>query len=269
MPIFFGDLGKRSNDLLNDDFNFDTRVEVKSQADRVHITSSLTRDHRKGSILGVIKTKFFPINYVTVNTNIDTAGKFATTTTVDKFAEGVKLTIDNTLSTGATKLSGEVSRDAFAINGSVELGATPKISAGAVAHHGNVSAGVQVNDLDVGNAKFGVQYDAGTFSAAAQCAKQCDDLQLSYFHKAQDDISVAGKYNMIRSTGTHKFELGFLYAIDKRTSLRSKVDSAGVVSVVYGQDLRQGLAVKAAAQFDTTNTAKPLSKIGVAFTAEL
>jgi len=269
-PGLFSDLGQKPKDLLSDDFNYDTKLEVKAPVDNgVALTSSVTRDHAKGTILGVLKTKLKPASWVVVDTTLDTAGKVQAVATMDQFADGLKIKVDDNFSARTAKATLEYIRDAFTVSASVDLTNPAKNTVAAVVGVGAVAAGVEVTDFDPTKAKVAAEFRGNNLVIAAAAAKNLDDLTLSFSQEVQDDIQLGAKYSVVRSRNAHTFELGLLYKIDRRTSLRSKIDSNGVVSVVYGQDLRPGLAVKVAGQIDTQNTAKPNNTLGVALTANL
>jgi len=269
-PGLFGDLGKKPRDLLSDDFSYDMKLEVKSTADHgVGLTSTVTRDHVKGGIVAAIKAKFRPARWVGVDTTIDTAGKVQAVATLDTLADGLKVKVDDNLTARTAKVTVEYVKDKFTVGGAFDLTNPAKSTVGVVVGHNNVAVGVEVVDLDIGKAKYVGQYAADNLVIAAAAAKNGDDLILSYAQDVQSDLTVAAKYNVQRSKNDHKFELGVLYCLDKRTSLRSKIDSNGVVSLVYGQDLRPGLAVKIAGQIDTQNTGKPHNTLGVTLVADL
>lgn len=85
----------------------------------------------------------------------------------------------------------------------------------------------------------------------------------SYFHKVSSDMQVGTELVKAMSKSDVSLALGCAYQLDKDTSVKAKVDSAGMLSMSYKQKVSALTTMVLASQVDTVNLSENKHKFGL------
>mmetsp|Transcript_33976 Transcript_33976/g.77642 ORF Transcript_33976/g.77642 Transcript_33976/m.77642 type:complete len:293 (-) Transcript_33976:69-947(-) len=289
-PGFFGDIGKKASGTLEDDYKYDCKFDLKSKASNgVTFQSTITRNGASQGILGALKSTWKCCNWAKMEGTLDTAGKVEGTVDMENFAPNSKVSVQGGVS-GKFKGSAEYKHEYVTLQGAVETagdaGNFTNLSGSVVVGHNGFSIGVdakQVVEKDKSGKESQVfkkdgaaQYDGGDFIASIHCTKKANLMIARYAHMFKNGNLVAAgevQYDRVKRADKekqqHKFTVGVSNKIDSDTSVRAKLDSEGLASVVYIQRLRPEVTAKLSGQIDTTKLSGNCHKVGLALCAEL
>jgi len=276
-PLKFKDLSKSTNDLLNNDYNFDRKFKLKTKtANGVEFTTEGSLIPNKATS-GKLSAKFKPFEGISVvKLCVTTQGRFQVEATLENAFEGASFTV--AAEDGANKApQGNVSMkygsDSFTFNSSVDIVDGPTLyGAGSFGYEGFVLGGemkynTQFDDKDAAPSlkdyNAGLAYKGPDYIVSLTTKKKVSEYNLGVHHKVNSDVEVASNFTLNPSSGNKLLTLGGTYTIDKETKFVGKVDSNGVVSTNFIQILRPAVKLIASAQVDAKNLESNSHKFGL------
>nr|BBC44067.1 non-selective channel of thylakoid membrane [Cyanophora paradoxa] len=270
MPLpVFAELGKSAKDILSKDYSYDKKLSLKSTTSSGVVFNAAGSSLPSGPIGGelAIKGKQGPAG---ISAKVDTAGKVSADLEVaDAFTKGLKLVFrglypEPMVGTAAAEYrQDKFTATAFIDSGlkvgsSVVVGVTDSISAGGNVEY-DTNKGVPTKyDAAVSYGK------AGDFVVTAAARNKLGEYAASYVHHLNATTSVAGEFVHKKSDRSNTFTLGGLYKLDKTSYVRAKIDTEGVASVAYSQELRPKVTFVVAGQVNTRTLDKDSHKLGFA-----
>jgi len=102
------------------------------------------------------------------------------------------------------------------------------------------------------------------FSAKCAEAKGAKTLSCAYYHKVSSLMQVGVNLSKPLAKPDVDIEFGCAYKLDKDTTVKSKVDSAGALSASYKQKISSLTTMTLAAQIDVVNLSENKHKFGLA-----
>jgi len=279
MAIFFKDFGKGAKDTINDDYIFEKKLELKSTTvDGTVLTATGVRG-AAGSIAGSLQIKK-PIKTTSLTGKLETSGKISIDVVSDNYISGLKATL-NAVPQGqdikpSAKLTCEYKSGNTTITSSVDpLKAGPEFTASLSSIFKDISFGGETTcnfgkcgsccDLSCLTAsKVGVQYTNGPLTLLGVLENNLSDLRVSYIHKLNENLTAAGEFSHGLYAKKTALTLGVNYKIDDNTSTRAKLNSDGLLSLVYSYKLKKSTTLRLGVQMDAANLSADKNKIGLA-----
>jgi voltage-dependent anion channel protein 2 len=201
---------------------------------------------------------------------IGAGGKVTATGTVAEVAPGLQLSLSGTLPDAATaRLGLDYVHRALVAKASIGLAASPKIEASATTAVGDVALGGGLSLEGGGKAlaawSVGAALTRPDYQASALLADLGRTLKLGYAHNI-DARTVAGAEVTKALGGSAEpacFALGYGKVLDNGALAKVRLESSGLASLLYEQDLTPLAKLALSSQFDATSLdANP--KVGVA-----
>jgi len=117
-----------------------------------------------------------------------------------------------------------------------------------------------------------VGYSAPEYSVTLHGLNNFNTFSASYYHRVSPDVEAAAKavYDTKSNHGDVLLEVGSKTCLDKHSSIKAKINNAGVIGLGYSQDLRQGIKASFGLALDTQklnelSPAGPAHKFGLKF----
>lgn len=112
----------------------------------------------------------------------------------------------------------------------------------------------------------GVAYQSSDFAATVKTAKKASIINVSYFQDYDKDTDVAATISYNTKDSDAKLIVGATMDFDSESSVAGKVDSTGIISLVYNQNLKNKIKLTSAAEIDAKNFDSDGHKFGMALT---
>jgi len=266
-PCQFKDLGKKAKDLFKKQYDYKNEIKVFSKASGVKLESGGTKGK---DLVGYTNAKWKDEYLGDIEVDLKSCGAAKAQFKLCKVADGVDVTVcgdaKGDISTEATYKNGDMLSALAKATHNVNKSST-KISASAVVGFEGVSVGGGV-DLDgSGNPtdyNVGAEYATKDLVASLYTTKQGEDITVSFFQKLSGCTSL-GASMLVTSAGSRTFTFGSDHALDKKTGLKLKADSAGVVGMAVSHVLSDPkMKVGMSAEFDAAgDDALKAQKFGV------
>jgi len=288
-PPLYKNLGKQSKDLLSKDYEKSLpslKLETKAE-NEVSLSVEGKRDAKSGEFVVdpfQYKYDFAERGYSFVGkatSNRKLTGEFSV---IDKLAKGLKVvtTVSTVLaaradqaSDNSVKLGLEYTRDNLAATSDFELVkkdryATTANITGVV---GNktfaIGEEVGINLIDASPTKYDsvASYTVGNFVVTGSLREKFNTIGSSFYRKVSDDTSLAGEFSFKINNSDASFVVGGQHKLDKDTSIKAKLNSNGVASLSYIQQLRKNVRAVFSTEINAFNLDKPdAHKIGFGIT---
>jgi len=268
VPPKFGDLGKKSNDTLNDDYNFDVKTEIKAPAqNNVALTTAMKRT--ASGVVGSLTGKYKFGSGSSVKTKLETGGKCKTDVELGGLADGltVKVAVEPG-NLGAGQLGFEYGVDG--LNAAVGIDGSMNANLDAVFGFGDFAVGAasswksQSSKLE--GTRVGAQYASGDLTLTACLADDFNERKVSFSHAMNDTTTAAAEFKH-RVGGDTVFLAGVHQNWGNDSSVRAKLDSAGMLSCCYSQKVQSGVRLVVSMQGNTLD-AKDASRFGLSVLME-
>jgi len=281
-PVLYKDLGKRSSDLLNKEYQSEkqeVRTEWKGQTlTGVTFETTLVKD-KSGAIVGTLIPKYMFKEYGTeisgeFNTRRDVKGEINVS---NQLADGLKTIF--TFNKGNelwTTLGYEYKNKLATSTASIDYGKSKgsTLAASAVVGSQGFSFGVSGEYFLGGNAlqtlngtlAYGnTEFDATVFGRIKNQDEEKNEVGGSYFHKVSSDLSVGSEilYDL-SNPDNKKLTFGGQYALNFDTTLKGKFDTNGRLSLSYQQKFNKNAKLTLSSTIDSTQLGgKNSSNFGV------
>jgi voltage-dependent anion channel protein 2 len=275
--IAFKDIGKAASDLLSKDFKVGKNsVEVKSKTlNGVTFTPSATKSGDK--LTGSLEAKYrFPGN-IEAEATLNTSGVLSTKfEAIDAIAKGMTATVEcETPAPGKTgvlnsgKCTFNYKQEMYACKASYDYYKSD-LSASATAGITGMTLGCSL-DYNTDKSAFmkyagAFQYEQPDFTFTAKLAESIGKNTVytgSYFHKVSNSMQVGGELAKASDKESVDIAFGCVYKLDKDTSVKSKVDSDGILSASYKQKISPISTLTLAMAVDTVSLSENKHKFGM------
>lgn len=276
MVKLYKDLGKTAKKLLNDDFIYgDKKVQLKTKTSNgMTYTSTGILSGKDESIAADLSCKY-SFSGATMTTKLFTSGKMTHETVLEKTGvKGLKLTVLGGLGPKQTLVAtGEYVHPHMSAVVAANLLGTPAVyPAVTVGLHG-VTVGVQ-GDFNVDKKEFGAVNGVINYSttkdheATAMLLKNGGLAKFTYSHVVSRDFSVAAEFVYDTTDKSKVLTMGTKYEVDPETTLKTKINSAGAMSLSYIQEIRKNTTLTLCTRFDVCNPEKPSQTFGLSLVME-
>jgi voltage-dependent anion channel protein 2 len=266
-PTKYGDIGKTGNNLLNDDYKYEGKCEVKTKLESgVNVKSTFTRAEKDGSIGAVLELKK-AVSVVDITAKLDHQGAANVTLENSTLVPKLKLKCDAAANGSSTKISADYAHDAimtcaaFDLNKSL-LSVNSSFATNGVTLGASTSYAIKKGKWDT--PAIAGSYNGSNFQIAASVENLGEKIGVTYHQSVSKELALALNLQQVDKKGV-SLALGSSYKIDKDSSVKAKVDSTGVLSAIYAQKIRPQMTLKVSGQVNTTKlTQDNAHKIGVA-----
>jgi len=272
----FKDIGKACNDLLSKDFKVGkSTVEVKSKT-KSGVTFTPLATKAGESVSGSLKAEYSFLPWLSCEANCGTNGSMSLSVdAADALTKGLKLTAEcdkaankaGLLQSGnliaeykqesmTCKTSYDFFKSALLANASMALG---DLTAGLDCAY-NAAKG------DLTKYSLAMQFVQPDFIVSAKCvdSKGSKTMGCGYYHKVSSLMQVGVDLSKPLSKGDVDIEFGCAYKLDKDTTVKGKVDSAGLLSASFKQKMNAMTTMTLCAQVDVNDLAANKHKFGLA-----
>lgn len=273
----FKDVGKASNDLLNNDYLFMAqKLKVKTRSPNgVEFTTEATLKGSKG-VSGKLSSAFTPFEGIKVSKLcVTTGGRFQTEASLTNTGvDGVKVTVkaeEGADQPPAGELCVDYANSNTVVNTSVDVcdANGPTLYGAATFSHGNFLVGGEVRystgfDSEAGSAALTdynavAQYKDEDWVAAIKTKKCASAVSVSVHKTMSKDVQYCTEYNH----ASNLLSLGGIYKLDGSTKLQGKVNSKGTVSANAIQQISAGVKLISSVELDAKNFAGDSHKFGL------
>jgi len=276
-PVRFGDLSKKTSDLLSNDYSFDRKFKLTTRsAAGVTFTTEGTLKPKK--LDGKLTAKWSPADGLFVDKLcIASDGRLTGEATLKNAVANTDLICkvqDGAGEPPAGELEVKYTHDKFTFDCGVDVVNGPTISASGSATVG--ATGVTVGGslkldtkLDEANGSpelkdynGAISYTNRDVTAVLATKDKMNTLVLSVYNDLSKDtqLGVQCNFNKAELKSVHA---GAIYQIDADTKLQTKVDNKGIVSANYILAFRPGCKGIASVQIDALNFAGDAHKLGL------
>lgn len=276
-PTEFGDIGKIAKDLIDKDFPFEkTRFETKTTTrGGVEFTSILERKNSDGTIKGELKSKLKHSSNLVItdsySTSNDLSLKVETPELVDGLTTDLEGTFNPSVGSRDVKLGAKFKSDYLTLTALTNTLSAQKVKVDAVVGYEGALVGGQVRyDIAKGSLSdyvLAVGYTEKNYSFALQSDKS-SLITGTLSHVYSSDLALAARASLKPADKTFDIEIGAQYKVDRDSTLKLKVDSAGKVGLGYSQKIRPDLKVSFGLSVDTRKIDQNAHQLGYSFVFE-
>lgn len=267
-PGLYSDIGKKTRDLLNKDFNTDPKFILTTYTSNgIAITAAGTKKNE--AIFSEIQTRLKQKN-VTVDVKATSDSVLLTTVTIEELGvPGLKkiLTIPFPHQT-AGKAEVQYMHDYAGIAASFGMSSKPLVNLSGVFGNKTIAVGADVA-YDTATRDF-IKYNAGlSFTntdliAAVTLNNKGDSITASYYHlvNTEKNTAVGGEVTYCLSKRENTTTFGLQHALDPSTTVKARYNSNGLASALVQHEWRPKSFLTLSTEVDTKAFDKS-SKLGM------
>lgn len=275
-PPSYSDISKSASDVLNNDYCFDKKLKLKTKTNN---GVGLTVENVMGSkgVAGKLSSKFRPFSGIEVSKlGVKTCGRVFLEATLENAIKGTDITINAEDGAGKSpsgSLSVDYLADSFKLNTSLDFVKGPTISAaGTFATNGFILGGQVKYNTEFDDSESGAKvedyngalsYVASDFTASLSTSKKASVYGVSIHHNVSRSTQVATQFDFNSKDAGKVLTVGGIYSVDSDTKVQGKIDSNGIVSSNWIQNVRPQVQLIASAQVDAKNFAGDSHKFGL------
>jgi Eukaryotic porin len=238
-------------------------------------TSTGVQNVKSDALAGDLSLKFSPMAGTTVTSKLFTSGNMTHEAVMERLGvSGLTLTIlggmgSKQVGVGTVEY---VTKNA-ALTSAVDVLSGPIVHAAVTAGLDVATVGVEAEyDTKARNFRrynFAVNYaDSKESEATLTVLNKGETGKLAYSHLARPDLSVAGEFLYDRRADAKLLTMGVKYEVDRETTLKGKINSDGLVSTSYIQEIRPGTTLILSQKLDVRNVDKSTHKLGLSLVIE-
>jgi voltage-dependent anion channel protein 2 len=277
--VFFKDFGKKANDVLSEDFVKDQTLELKTAGKGLNFTSKFVRNE-KGAINGTFSTK---LKQGSTNGTLkfESGNKVSFEGIMEEAVPGLKLKFNGAQTPGtdkktkqpivnlSAKTTAEYKRDMLAFMCNVDPAKSTAINGSIAVGNKDMAVGAEgtfnPTTSEASGIKAGLHYteSSGNTGAAAIYDVGKSSLTLRALHNVDSSISTAAE--LVHSAKGDELTAGLNYNLDKTTFCKVKLNTSGLLSLLYSQKIRPSVTLRLGGSVDTHNLEKPNHKFGFSF----
>jgi len=275
-PPSYEDISKTANDILNNDYCFDKKLKVKTKtANGVSLTVENVMS--SSGVSGKLTSKFQPFDGIAVDKlGVKTNGRVFAEATLENAFAGAQFTVsaeDGAGKSPAGSLSMSYNMDSINLDASLDFVRGPTLyAAGTFGYDGFVLGGevkynTEFDDSD-SNSKLedyngSLSYVGGDFTASLSTSNKASVYGVSIHHNVSADTQIATQFDFNSKDSGKVLTLGGIYTVDSETKFQGKIDSNGIVSSNWIQQVRPQVQLIASAQVDAKNFQGDSHKFGL------
>jgi voltage-dependent anion channel protein 2 len=262
--------------LLNDDYIDDKKLQIKTKTrNGMTYTSTAVQSGKSDALAGDLSLKFCPVAGTTVTSKLFTSGNMTHEAVMERLGvAGLKLTVLGGMGTQQLGVGTvEYVSKNVAFTSAVDVLSGPivhaAVTAGADVVTGGVEAEYDTKAKSFRRYNFALNYTDGKESEATlTLLNKGETGKLAYSHLARPDLSVAGEFLYDRRADAKLLTMGIKYEVDRETTLKAKINSDGLVSSSYIQEIRPGTTLILSQKLDVRNVDKSTHKLGLSLVIE-
>jgi len=250
-PVLFKDVGKKARDLLKKEFISDNEFEIEQN------TTNGLKFKANGKRNGTGFDTDFEVEYkdkpagLTVKEKLTAGSDLSLEISLEnKVVNGSKVTIESTTNTGAPKgikAGFEFSNNASASNVNFDVQKNVLDASATFAYEAFLVGGKAEFDANKGAIKSAdavAQYSNKDFTVTAGINSSLDEISATYIHNLSNvNATVAGTYVFNTNKGSNAFAVGASYKTDASSNVKAKIESTGLLSLLYSQSLNNNLTL--------------------------
>ncbi|KAL6948704.1 hypothetical protein ACO0QE_001177 [Hanseniaspora vineae] len=271
-PVFFSDISKNVNGLLNRDFYHGTpaSVDVKTTAPNgVAFTAKGKTNPKTGAIASSVEARFSDKQTgLTLTQSLNNASALETKVELADLTPGLKAELATSLIPGtskAVKLNLNFVQPYFAARGFFDLLKGPSFVGDLAVARDGFTAGAEVG-YDLTSAAItkyaaALGYTAGAYSLTVGADKN-QVFTGSFYQRVSPVLEVGAKSTYASLTNANAIEFATKYDLDATSSVKAKIQDSGIVDLAYKQDLRKGVTLGVGASFNALKLEEPVHKLG-------
>lgn len=255
-PGLYSDIGKKTRDLLNKDYNFDQKFSFTSYTS-TGLAFTSTGIKKGEFFLGDLNTQL-KNNNITTDIKVDTSSNLFATVTIDEPAPGLKTILSFTV---PDQRSGKVElqylHDYAGVSTSIGLTPSPITHFSGVIGNEIFSVGGEVS-FDTASGNF-LKYDAGLsfskpdFVSSLTLTGKGDTLKASYLHTVSPltKTAVGAEISHSFSKSENTFTIGTQHALDPLTTVKGRLNNYGRAAALLQHEWRPKSFVTLSGEVDT------------------
>jgi len=275
VPPAYGDMGKSARDLFSKGFNYgNLKCEMKTMTSSgVNFTTGGSSKLDSGRLAASLEAKFDVKEHgLTLSEKWTTDNLLTSEITLkDKLSAGLKLTLESAMSpqTGqkAGKVKASYARDYLNVNGDMDLDfGGPTVNAAAVLGYGKWVAGTQLAFDTAGSKLTKTNFAIGHLGGDFEVNLFLNDganFSGSLFQKVSPALSTGVQLAWSQGNSATSFALASKYAVDKDSSIATKINNDAQIGLSYAQNLRPGIKVTLSTLLEGKNFNAGGHKVGV------
>ncbi|KAL5788076.1 hypothetical protein ACOSP7_005025 [Xanthoceras sorbifolium] len=266
-PGLFPDIGKEAKDLLTKGYVKDDVFSISTRSS-IGVVSTLTTavKHGRHSTSNIAAT----YKNATVDVKFDSKSHLSTTLSFrEKFSPSTKTLFTLKLPDhSSSELKIQYFHEKAALASSFVLKQSPAVVISAVIGNPRIAFGVEA---EYKTTRCFTKYDAAIHVANPKCnasiilANKGDLLKASYMHRFHQPtrIAVAAEITRRFSTKENSLTIGGSYEVDRKTTLKVKVNNHGSLNTLLLYKIRTKSSLSISGEFDTKGLDKT-PRIGLA-----
>ncbi|KAL3629314.1 Voltage-dependent anion-selective channel protein 1 [Castilleja foliolosa] len=267
-PGLYSDIGKRTRDLLNRDFQSDQKFTISTVSHTgVTLTSSGTK---KGDLfLADVNTQLKHKN-ITTDIKVDTGSNLLTTVTINEPAPGVKTILSFKVPDQRSgKLELQYLHDYAGLSSSVGLTANPIVNFSGVLGNNKLAVGGDLSfdskDGAFTKCNFGASFTNADLIAALTLNDKGDTLSASYYHTVNPltNTAVGAEVTHSFSSNENTITVGTQHALDPLTTVKARLNNFGKANALIQHEWRPKSLITVSTEVDTKSIDKS-AKFGLA-----
>ncbi|KAJ1483132.1 eukaryotic porin/Tom40 [Baffinella frigidus] len=248
-------------------------IKTKIASSGLNVKSTFTKAEKDGSLSGVIELKQ-NVRGVDCTGKIDTKSQLNLVFEHGDLIPGLKLKGEGALSGSTSKITADYKHDKVMATASIDT-VKSVIGINSVFGFNAFNAGFSSNYTYKGkdgkavwsSPAFAAQYDGGDYQVGASCKDMGGSLGVAVHKTISKETSVAVSIEQATKNKNTSLDvaLGASYKVDKDASLKGKVDSKGVISLLYSQKLKSNTTLKVSGEINSSKlSAANAHKFGLA-----
>lgn len=250
-PGLYGDLGKKSSDLLTKEFPDRHKLEVKTKtASGVSLDGSITRNN-DGSFFGSLNPKYKLSRHgITVGTTVDTKRAVKVEATAEDLVPGLKTTVTGHTDSESLTFDAEYKHEYLTLAGSLNV-LSPKgnrLTAASVVGYEGFALGLQAEYVYDkwqninGVASYTHPDFVSTLYARVNTHASTNIIGLTFHHRLNLRAAIAAEASLdvTKASESPKIAVGGSYDfVESPTTVKGKLDTEGRVSLSYAHRLNR------------------------------
>jgi voltage-dependent anion channel protein 2 len=274
-PVLFKDFGKKANDVLSEDFVKDQTLELKTAGNGLNFTTKFVRNE-KGALTGLFSTK---LKHGSTNGTIklESGNKTSVEAIIEDPIPGLKVKFNGSQAPGkdkagnalmniSAKTTAEFKREMIAFSLAVDP-AKPTLNASVAAGNKDMAVGAEGVYAAgvVKGIKAGFHFTESSGKTGGSCVYDVDKAAVCVraLHNLDSSITVAVQLD--HDSKKDELTAGLNYNLDKTTFTKAKLNTAGLLTLLYSQKIRPSVTLRLGGSVDTHNLDKPNHKFGISF----